>query len=458
MSEQAQRPSDWKDPLVRKLLFVGGLVVLLLLPIEWIRGLIAERQTRHTAVKAELASTWGGQQTLLGPVLAVPYQEHWKTKDGEPETRIGWAYVLPERLRIEGTVVPEIRARGIFELILYRATLRMSGTFAQPDLSAWKIAPEDVLWDEAALSVGIPDLRGVAKEPRLAWDDQELGFQPGAGDVDLFCAGMHVALPGLRPGERALHTFSFELTLAGSEALSFVPAGKETEVSLASTWRDPSFTGAFLPGERSVDESGFRATWRVSYFARPWAQRWRRADSLAVTLQKQTAAAAFGLKLLDPVDFYRQSDRAVKYAALFVLLTFLTFALFEVLQPLRVHPVQYLLVGFAMCLFYLILLAASEQVGFALAYSVGTSATIALVAGYASRVLRSRRRGSIMGALIAGLYGYLYVLLQLEDYALLLGTVGLFAVLATVMFVTRDLDWYAVDLGGARALDLPSGP
>jgi len=177
-----------------------------------------------------------------------------------------------------------------------------------------------------------------------------------------------------------------------------------------------------------------------------------------VTLQKQTAAAAFGLKLLDPVDFYRQSDRAVKYAALFVLLTFLTFALFEVLQPLRVHPVQYLLVGFAMCLFYLILLAASEQVGFALAYSVGTSATIALVAGYASRVLRSRRRGSIMGALIAGLYGYLYVLLQLEDYALLLGTVGLFAVLATVMFVTRDLDWYAVDLGGARALDLPSGP
>src|SRR5206468_996514 len=208
-------------------------------------------------------------------------QEHWKTKDGEPETRIGWAYVLPERLRIEGTVVPEVRARGIFALILYRATLRMSGTFAQPDLSAWKIAPEDVLWDEAALSVGIPDLRGVAKEPRLAWDDQELGFQPGAGDVDLFCAGMHVALPGLRRGE-----------------------------------------------------------------------------SLAATLQKQTEASAFGLKLLDPVDFYRQSDRAVKYAALFVLLTFLTVALFEVLQPLRVHPVQYLLVGFAMCLFYLILLAA----------------------------------------------------------------------------------------------------
>src|SRR5881409_1778208 len=403
MSEQAQRPSDWKDPLMRKLLFVGGLAVLLLLPIEWIRGLIAERQTRHTAVKAELASTWGGQQTLLGPVLAVPYQEHWKTKDGEPETRIGWAYVLPERLRIEGTVVPEVRARGIFELILYRATLRMSGTFAQPDLSAWKIAPEDVLWDEAALSVGIPDLRGVAKEPRLAWDDQELGFQPGAGDVDLFCAGMH---------------------------------------------------GAFLPGERSVDERGFRATWKVSYFARPWPQRWRRGESLAATLQKQTEASAFGLKLLDPVDFYRQSDRAVKYAALFVLLTFLTVALFEVLQPLRVHPVQYLLVGVAMCLFYLILLAASEQVGFALAYAVGTSATIALVAGYATRVLRSRRRGSVMGALLAGLYGYLYVLLQLEDYALLLGTVGLFAVLATVMYVTRDLDWYAVDLGGARTPDV----
>src|SRR5438132_5783846 len=314
MSEQAQRPSDWKDPLVRKLLFVGGLVVLLLLPIEWIRGLIGERQTRHAAVKAELASTWGGQQTVLGPLLVVPYQEHSKTKDGEPETRIGRAYFLPERLRIEGMVAPEVRARGIFELILYRATLRVSGTFAQPDLSAWKIAPEDGLWDEAALSVGIPDLRGVAKEPRLAWDDQELGFQPGAGDVDLYCAGMHVALPDLRPGERALHTFSFELTLAGSEALSFVPAGKETEVSLASTWRDPSFTGAFLPGERSVDARGFRAAWKISYFARPWPQRWRRGENLAATLQKQTEASAFGLKLLDPVDFYRQSDRAVKYA------------------------------------------------------------------------------------------------------------------------------------------------
>ena len=454
MSEQAQRPSDWKDPLVKKLIFVGGLVVLLLLPIEWIRGLIAERQVRHAAVKAELAGTWGGQQTLIGPLLAVPYREHSKTKDGEPETRIGWAYFLPETLRIEGTVTPEVRARGIFELVLYRAALRVGGSFAEPDLSPWKIGPEDVLWDEASLAVGIPDLRGVAREPRLAWDDQDLGFQPGAGDVDLFCTGMHVALPHLRPGEKALHTFSFELTLAGSEELSFVPAGKETEVSLASRWRDPSFTGAFLPSERSVDESGFRATWRVSYFARPWAQRWRRADGLAATLPKQTAAAAFGLKLLDPVDFYRQSDRAVKYAALFVLLTFLTFALFEVLQPLRVHPVQYLLVGFAMCLFYLILLAASEQVGFALAYAVGTSATIALVAGYATKVLRSRRRGSVMGALLAGLYGYLYVLLQLEDYALLLGTVGLFAVLATVMWVTRDLDWYAVELGGARTPDV----
>ncbi|HUE30352.1 MAG TPA: cell envelope integrity protein CreD [Verrucomicrobiae bacterium] len=314
----------------------------------------------------------------------------------------------------------------------------------------WKIPPEDVLWDEVSLSVGVPDLRGVAKEPRVAWDGQEVGFQPGAGDVDLFCTGMHVAVPSLRPGGKALHTFSFELTLAGSEALAFVPVGKETEVSLASTWRDPSFTGAFLPSERTVDERGFRATWKVSYFARSFPQRWQRGAPAAATLQKQTEVSAFGLRLLDPVDFYRQSDRAVKYAALFVLLTFLTFALFEVLQPLRIHPVQYLLVGFAMCLFYLILLAASEQVGFALAYGVGAGATIALVAGYATRVLAGRRRGGVMGALLAGLYGYLYVLLQLEDYALLLGTVGLFAILATVMWVTRDLDWYAVDLGGAR--------
>jgi inner membrane protein len=357
---------------------------------------------------------------------------------------------LPEALRVDGTVDPETRRRGIFEVVLYRVTLHVSGRLAMPDFSEWRVPAEDVLWDDAALSLGIPDLRGVEKEPALRWDREQLMFQPGVGEVDLYASGMHAAIRNLRDAALGTHEFAFDLALAGSEELSFVPSGKETEVKLSSSWPDPSFSGAFLPTERAVDARGVRAVWKVSYFGRPYPQRWRRGDTVASSLAQQTTASAFGLRLLDPVDFYRMSDRAVKYATLFVVLTFLGFGLFEILDRRRIHPVPYLLVGLALCLFYLILLSVSEELGFGAAYAIGTLATLVVIAGYATKVLGGKRRGAAMAGLLAGLYGYLYVLLQLQDYALLLGTVGLFGILASVMYLTRNLDWYASDLGAAQ--------
>ena len=452
MAESPQGPGR-KDPIIMKMFFVGFLVVLLLLPIEWIRGIIGERQARQIDVKRELAATWGGRQVLSGPLLTLPYVEQWKTKDGETKTRTCFAYFLPEALEVNGTVEPEVRHRGIFEVILYRVTLHVRGSFARPDFTLWRIPDEVVSWDDAALSVGIPDLRGVAKEPAVRWDERPLQFQPGVGEVDLYASGMHAAVRDLRDAVLKTHEFAFDLTLAGSEELSFVPSGKKTAVTLTSGWDAPSFSGAFLPSERTVDANGFRALWKVSYFGRPYPQQWRRADGFAGSLPQQTAASAFGLRLLDPVDFYRMSDRSVKYATLFVVLTFLGFALFEILNRLRIHPVQYLLVGLALCLFYLILLSLSEQIGFALAYAIGTAATLGLVGGYTSKVLGSGRRAGAMVGLLGGLYGYLYVLLQLEDYALLLGTTGLFLILASVMYLTRNLDWYAADLETERNRD-----
>jgi inner membrane protein len=450
MDEWSGRRRSGRDPLITKMFFVGFLVLLLLLPIEWIRGIIEERQARHAVVKQELAGTWGGRQILSGPLLAVPYLEHWKTKEGEAKARTCFGYFLPEALRVDGTVDPETRRRGIFEVVLYRVTLHVSGRFARPDFSEWRVPAEDVLWDDAAVSLGIPDLRGVEKEPALRWDREQLMFQPGVGEVDLYGSGMHAAIRNLRDAALGTHEFAFDLALAGSEDLSFVPSGKETEVQLSSSWPDPSFSGAFLPTERAVDARGVRAVWKVSYFGRPYPQRWRRGDTVASSLAQQTTASAFGLRLLDPVDFYRMSDRAVKYATLFVVLTFLGFGLFEILDRRRIHPVPYLLVGLALCLFYLILLSVSEELGFGAAYAIGTLATLALIAGYATKVLGGKRRGAAMAGLLAGLYGYLYVLLQLEDYALLLGTVGLFGILASVMYVSRNLDWYASDLGAAQ--------
>ena len=450
MDERSGRPRSGRDPLITKLFFVGFLVLVLLLPIEWIRGIIGEREARHAAVKQELAGTWGGRQILSGPLLAVPYLEHWKTKEGEAKTRTCFGYFLPEALRVDATVDPETRRRGIFEVILYRVTLHVSGRFARPDFSEWRVPAEDVLWDDAALSLGIPDLRGVQKEPVLRWDGDQQTFQPAVGEVDLYSSGMHSGIRNLGDAALGTHDFAFDLALAGSEELSFVPSGKETEVTLSSSWPAPSFSGAFLPAEREVDARGVRALWKVSYFGRPYPQRWRRGDTAASSLAQQTTASAFGLRLLDPVDFYRMSDRAVKYATLFVVLTFLGFGLFEILDRRRIHPVPYLLVGLALCLFYLILLSVSEELGFGAAYAIGTLATLALIAGYATKVLGGARRGAAMAGLLAGLYGYLYVLLQLEDLALLLGTAGLFGILASVMYLTRNLDWYAPDLGAAQ--------
>jgi len=435
-----------KDPIVVKMFFVGFLVMLLLLPIEWIRGIIAERQARQAAVQQELAATWGGRQMLSGPVLSVPYVEQWKTKDGELKTRTCFAYFLPESVEVNGTLEPEVRSRGIFSVVLYRLALHVHGRFARPDFAAWRMPDDAIAWDDATLSIGVPDLRGVAKEPSLRWDDQPLPFQPAVVDVDVFSSGMHAPVRNLRNPAAATHEFAFDLTLAGSEELSFVPSGKQTTVELSSSWQSPSFTGAFLPIERTVDAGGFRGTWKVSYFGRPYPQQWRRSDGFAGSLPQQMAASAFGLRLIDPVDFYRMSDRSVKYATLFVVLTFLGFALFEILHRLRIHPVQYLLVGLALCLFYLILLSVSEQVGFAAAYATGSAATLGLIGGYTSKVLGGARRAGAMVALLASLYGYLYVLLQLEDYALLLGTAGLFVILAAVMFLTRNFDWYSGEL------------
>ncbi len=432
------------DPTFRKVLFVAFLIVMLLLPISRIRALVSEREARQGEVKREVTKTWGGTQMLAGPVLIVPFREHWKSGEGEDQTRTCWASFLPEELVIVGAAEPERRSRGIFDVVLYRTRLVISGRFARPSFTPWKIAESDVVWDDARLAIGIPDLRGVESDPKVTWDEKPLGYEPGVGVADAFHSGMQSAIVGLGAPESTSHVFSIEIGLAGSDELRFVPTGKQTEVRLASSWPDPSFVGAYLPTSREVDAKGFRASWRVSYFARSFPQQWRRGEEAVHGLDTAFASASFGVRMIDPIDFYRLSDRAVKYAALFVVLTFLTFSLFELLAGLRIHPVQYLLVGLAICLFYLMLLSMSEQIGFGAAYATGTAATVGLIGAYTRKLLGARGRALTVSGSLAALYGYLYVLLQIEDYALLLGTAGLFAILATVMYVTRNLDWYAL--------------
>jgi inner membrane protein len=420
------------------------LALLLLIPLGMVRSLIAERQARRDQATQEVAASWGSPQTLGGPILIVPYLVHGKDDKGKDITWTSYAHFLPETLTVDGRIAPERRNRGIFEVAVYRADLHWKGAFVRPDFSNWRIAPEDILWDDAKLSVGIPDLRGIRSAVALTWGDRSLQFEPGDGGGGLWDSGLSVRLPGLNAAEKGkIYGFAFELGLNGSQNLEFLPLGKQTKVSLKSDWPSPSFAGAFLPDSRRVTGTGFEAVWNISWFGRGFPQQWKGDE----TTRENVFASAFGVELFLPVDSYQKTERSVKYGVLFLLLTFLTFFLYEVFNPFSLHPIQYLMVGSAICLFYLLLLSLSEHLPVGLAYAAGAAATVLLIGGYSAAILRGALRAVTMTAVLAGLYGYLYVLLQLEDYALLLGSIGLFLILALVMYLTRKIDWSAARPG-----------
>jgi inner membrane protein len=430
-----------RDSVGFKMIAVGGLVILLLIPLAMVGGLVGERRQRRAGVIQEVAESWGKSQTLGGPVLVVPYRVRIKDEHGRETSARSYAYFLPAALKVEGRILPETRHRGIFDAVVYRADLRWSGSFQRPSFGSWPVAPEDVLWRDAHLTVGIPDLRGLRSGVGMSWAGRTLQLQPG-GEEGLWSSGLNVPLPDLAAGrEGEAYDFAFGLGINGSQELSLLPMGRQTTVALSSPWPSPSFAGAYLPEERRVTGKGFDARWGVSWFARGYPQQWRQEEAEKLGIQKAVDQSAFGVELFLPVDAYQKTERSVKYGVLFLILTFLTFFLYEVFSGVPLHPMQYFLVGSALCVFYLLLLSISEQAPFGIAYLVAAAATVALIGGYSAAVLRGRLRALLMTLVLGFLYGYLYVLLQLEDYALLLGAVGLFAILALVMFLTRRIDW-----------------
>ncbi len=429
-----------QSPILRAAM-IGILILVLLIPLVVVGGLVRERERTRAAVEMEVAEKWGGPQSLVGPILSVPYRYRSEGPNRQIVTSTGQARFLPSTLVIEGDVRPEVRYRGIYEVTLYDVGLKWSGDFAPPDFSAFKVPSEDVMWDEAVLIVGIPDLRGIKSAIVANWGEGSLSFEPGTGGVGICASGIHARVPRL--SDEASGTsipFSFELRLNGSRELRFSPLGKESRLSLSSRWPSPSFSGQFLPDTREVSPQGFSAQWNVSYLTRPFPQQWRDREVTAELLSQWTA----GVSLFEPVDSYAKTSRTTKYGILFLFMTFAVYFLFEILGRLRIHPFQYLLVGFALCLFYLLLLSLSEHIGFGRSYLLASAGTVGLIAGYSGSVLGSLSRAAAIGVGLTGLYFYLYVLLQLEDYALLLGSLGLFALLAAAMALTRRVDWYAV--------------
>ena len=434
-TEEVAPRGAWRS--VVKLGLIGFLGLLLLVPVTQVLGLVRERQQREREVQAELARLWGGAQTVGALVVAAPL----RAETGPVE----WVHFLPAEVSWTGTLRPERRSRGIFEVTLYEADLTARGWFRRPDPMMLGVAPERVDWDRAVAVLALEDPRGLASRPTLRWQGSVRSFLPGVGPLVGLCSGVQAPLgagafdPALAASERM--DFAVDLVLHGSESLQVLPFGELTRADLGARWSHPSFVGAPLPRRRSVGPEAFRASWEVPYFGRGFPQQWRSSDTAADGLRRSVPSAAFGVSLARPASPYQQTERAVKYAVLFIALTFTTVFLLELLSPVRLHPAHYLLVGFALCLFYLLLLALGEHLGMGVAYLAAASAIVGLVTLYARAMLAGWVRAGVLGASLAGLYGWLYTLLRAEDYALLLGASGLFAVLAAVMFLTRRLDW-----------------
>jgi inner membrane protein len=426
-----------------KVFGIAFLALLMLIPLAQVQGLIGERNGMRDAAVATIAQRWGGQQKVGGPLLYVPRRCREQTDKGIVVTDCGRDAVLADRLQFEGTLAPELRHYGIYETPVYTSELKLSGEFADADLGALRGA-DYWAWNEAELRIPVADVRGLRKVSPLKFDGTELRLGPAAGAVARLGA---IAVPlAITRKDGGRYRFEVSLTLAGTQSLSLLPMARTTEASLSAPWPDPAFDGAFLPTSRSVGRNGFEANWSVLDFNRGFGQSWREGTQTGDDI----VAAGFGVNLFQPANVYQQNDRAGKYGILFVALTFVVFFLFEVLRKLRVHPVQYLLVGLALTTFYVVLLALSEQVGFGGAYLAASSAVVLMIGGYAAAVLRAWRAGLVLGGVLALVYGLLYGLVVSEQYSLLMGSIALLAVVAVLMYLTRKVDWYAY--GFARPL------
>lgn len=426
-----------RNNVVVKVFILLVLAGFFMIPLALIWNVVAERSRYRERVAREVAQTSAGPQVLFGPVLVIETRVRRADasspgiRDSVP--RMDQQLVLPDSLRVHSLVRVEARRRGIYRVPVYRVSHRLVATLSIPeDLAAER--PDD--GGRSWIVFGVSDTRGLRTTPSVRADGARLEVRPGTG-LPWVARGFSAPLGSL-PGGATL-TIEAEIELVGTERAGLIPIGADTDATMESDWPHPGFTGGFAPDERRISNRGFQARWRLSRFATgvPSAIAAREPVDL---FDKQ--GNDIGVRFVQPVDVYQQSERAVKYGMLFVTLTFVAFFLFEILRRLAIHPIQYGLVAAALAIFFLLLVSLSEHVPFVAAYVVSSAACIGLVVFYAGHVLGSATRGLGFGAFLAGLYGLLYVILQSEDYALLLGTLLLFAVLAVVMVATRRVDWY----------------
>lgn len=457
-----ERFNRWiEESIMIKLFSIGFLVLLLLLPASWIQDLMQEREARAEGAIQEISSKWSGSQTLAGPILVIPHKVQDKVdkgKDGiEIYERTEKYFFLPEKLSVTGNLTPDVLHRGIFDAVVYTSALGIRADFKKPDFTKLNIAPENVLWKDAYMIFPLTDLRGISDKLVFTVGDSEKSTEPSnnlgvsvqrknainagtyryadtASDSHYATSGVIASLNWQTADDFNGNT-SIALNLKGSEQLTFVPTGKTTDVKLTGTWNNPSFDGEFLPESREITDSTFSATWKVLHYNRPFSQQWNTAD-------EKLSGADFGVKLILPVDQYQKSIRTSKYGQLIIILTFMALFLVEITRKVRIHPFQYILIGFALIIYYTLLLSFSEQIGYNAAYAVASISTVILISLYSISFLKDKGLVALFTSLLVVFYTFIFVIILQQDFSLIIGSVGLFLIVGALMYFSRKVSWY----------------
>jgi inner membrane protein len=429
-----------------KFFLVGALILLLGIPLALIWFTVEERESRAQNVRSEIAGTWGGPQKLSGPYLLVPYNVKILTKENDKdierrEERL--AVFLPDSVNITGDAKTQILKRSIYEVTVYDGTLHLEGRFASPDV---RLADKDVAtvhWQEAVIALTLSDVSGLKEAATFVINgNKKIPFEPGVGLSNSSYSGINVRpFTNARSEVPEAFSFSTDLAFKGSSSINFDPVGRETKISFKSGWPHPSFGGAFSPESRNVHANGFDANWRVPHLARSVPQIWAISGVSDREVFSRFSNQSFGVNFFVPVDYYDLVNRATKYGLMFLAVAFLGVFVLELTSGKAVHPVQYIFVGLAMILFYVLLLSLSEHIGFTIAYVVAAAATGGMLSLYVGNVLCDWRRGLIMLLVFLILYSLLYLILRLQDYALLAGAVASFVMLTITMFTTLRVKW-----------------
>ena len=437
-----------KTSITARLLMVGFLVIILLIPLSYINGLISERSIRQQNVVNEINDKWGNQVLVYGPILKLPYKTYSETKTynettktylTETKTHVNYVYIFPENLSSEVAANSKTLKRGNFESAVFTTNMNFNGYFVKPSLLKKGIKDEDVIWDKAKMIIKTSNLKGIKNEVSITVNNKSYSFETTFNENKSNQLNYLDALESDFIEKEVLTDnmdFKFNITFNGSKDIQIIPIGKTTCLQMTSNWANPSFIGNFLPNDetKKITKNGFKADWKIIHVNRPFSQQY-------INKIPHLREFAFGTKFMVMVDEYQKSERSAKYGFLVIGLTFLVFFLIQTMSKINIHPFQYLMIGLALTMFYTLLVSISEHSNFLKAYLVAGISVIILISLYAKSILKTFKFPLFIGLSLTALYTFIYVIIQLENYALLVGSIGLFLILAIVMFVSRKIDW-----------------